>query len=364
MVSSETLGRAPSGERVRVFTITTPRAKLRVMEYGAALLSLEVPDASGAKGDVLLGLSSLEAYFDNPTCHGSTVGPIANRTDNAEMTVGSTVCHLERNNGPDQRNNLHPSLVEGLHKRVWQGEAVNEKNAVRLACCLRDGELGLPGNRAFSCEVSLADLPSGATRLNVAYSCTTDAPTFVNMSNHSYFNLAGAHAGSVMDELVKLEADEFLPIREDSVSTGEIRAVDGSPFDFREPKPLGRDIDENDEQLRRARGYDHCFCVRGWKPGGQPRLALTAVDPGSGRTLEIRVTTPGAHLYTGNWLDDPRAKGGVAYGPRAGFAFEPEFYPDCAHHSSWPQPICTPAQPYTQTIVYQFGTTSKHEATL
>lgn len=355
MVSSEALGRMPSGEQVRAFTITTPRARLRLMEYGAALLSLEVPDASGEMGDVLLGLSSLEDYFDNPACHGSAVGPIANRTDGAEMTVGSAACHLARNDGPHQRNNLHTSLTSGLHKRLWHATPIDKRNAVSLTCHLNEGELGLPGNRIFTCEVSLVDLANEATRLTVSYSCKTDALTFVNMTNHSYFNLAGQNTGSAMDTVVELESDEFLPIREDSVSTGEILPVSGTPFDFRSPKPLGRDIDESDEQLRRASGYDHCFCIRGWKPDAQPRLALTALDPGSGRTLEIYVTTPGAHLYTGNWLNDAHAKGGSSYGSRAGFAFEPEFYPDCAHHLPWPQPLCTPSHPYTQTIVYQLG---------
>lgn len=359
MVSSEVLGHMPTGEQVHLFTISTPRARLRLMEFGAALLSLEVPDASGTAGDVLLGMASLEDYFDNPACHGSTVGPIANRTDGAEMIIGSSACHLAKNDGPGQRNNLHTSLVSGLHKRVWRAVADEKRNAVRLTCRLGEGELGLPGNRTFTCHVSLVDLPNDTTQVTITYTCTTDALTFVNMTNHSYFNLAGHDAGTAMGTIVRLEADEFLPIREDSVSTGEIRSVNGTPFDFREPKTLGRDIDGNDEQLRRARGYDHCFCIRGWKPGAPPRRALVAHDPKSGRTLEIRVTTPGAHLYTGNWLDDAHAKGGGSYGVRAGFAFEPEFYPDCTHHLSWPQPVCTPYQPYAQTIVYQLGTIAR-----
>lgn len=359
MVSSEILGRMPTGEQVHLFTISTPRARLRLMEFGAALISLEVPDASGTVGDVLLGMASLEDYFNNPACHGSTVGPIANRTDGAEMIIGSSACHLAKNDGPGQCNNLHTSLVSGLHKRVWRAVADEKRNAVRLTCHLGEGELGLPGNRTFTSNVSLVDLPDGTTRVTILYTCTTDALTFVNMTNHCYFNLAGHSAGTAMGTIARLEADEFLPIREDSVSTGEIRPVDETPFDFREPKALGRDINGNDEQLHRARGYDHCFCIRGWKPGTPPRLALSALDPASGRTLEIRVSTPGAHLYTGNWLDDAHAKGGGTYLPRAGFAFEPEFYPDCAHHLSWPQPICTPAQPYTQTIVYQLGTMSR-----
>ncbi len=355
MVSSDVLCCLPSGEQVHVFTITTPQARVRLMEFGAALLSIEVPDALGRQADVLLGLASLADYRDNPACHGSTIGPIANRTDKAEITLGPVTCHLARNNGPDMRNNLHTSLTSGLHKRLWRGVATEKENAMSLTCPLADGELGLPGNRTFTADVSLVDLPNDTTRLTVSYACKTDVPTFVNMTNHSYFNLAGHNAGSTMDTMLRLEADSFLPIREDSVSTGEIRPVDGTPFDFRKPKAIGRDIDADDEQLHRAHGYDHCFCITGWRPDVRERLALSAFEPSTGRSLEIRITTPGAHLYTGNWLDDAHAKGGGSYGPRSGFAFEPEFYPDCAHHPSWPQPVCTPEQPYSQRIVYQFG---------
>ena len=192
--------------------------------------------------------------------------------------------------------------------------------------------------------------------LTLTQSCTTDAETYVNMTNHAYFNLAGHASGSVHDQVVSIDADLFLPVREDSVSEGEILPVAGTPFDFTEPKPLGRDIAENDEQLDRARGYDHCFCVRGYGEGDGPRHALRATDPASGRTLDILITTPGAHLYTGNWLDDAiGVKDGATYVPRSGFAFEPEFYPDCVHHEDWPQSVCAPGKPYASTIVYRLS---------
>ena len=272
------------------------------MEFGAALLSLEVPNASGTQGDVLLGLESLEDYFDNPACHGSTVGPIANRTDGAEMTIGPAVaCHLARNDGPNQRNNLHTSLTSGLHKRVWRAAAVDKRNAVRLTCRLGEGELGLPGNRTFTCEVSLVDLPDDTTRLTISYSCKTDALTFVNMTNHSYFNLAGHNAGNAMGTVMRLDGrPSFCP----SARTRSRRAR-FAPSTERPSTSASQSLWGATSTGTTSSSTEHAdtdsaaFCIRGWKAGAPPRLALSALDPASGRTLKIRVSTPGAHLYTG-----------------------------------------------------------------
>ena len=177
------------------------------------------------------------------------------------------------------------------------------------------------------------------------------------MTNHSYFNLAGHDSGQVDDQLVRIDANSYLPVREDSVSTGEVLDVTGTPFDFRKMHQLGELITQVDEQLRRARGYDHCLCIDGFERGAAPRHALHAEDPTSGRTLDVAITAPGAHLYTGNWLDDAQAKDGASYTPRCGFAFEPEYYPDAVHHPAWDQPVCTPNAPYRERIVYRFSTT-------
>ena len=355
MPTSHEFGRTPEGLEAHAFLLESRAARVAVTDFGATLLSMSWPDASGRWADALLGFGSLEGYLDDPACYGATIGPVANRTDRAEVPLGGTTWRLEGNDGPGLRNNLHSSLTRGLHKRVWQVVGQSDAPAsLSLACELADGELGLPGNRRLTCALELADEGDGA-RLTVAYGCETDRPTFASMTNHSYFNLAGHDSGSAMAQRVRVEADAYLPVREDSVSRGDVVDVAGTPFDFREAKPLGRDVDADDEQLRIARGYDHCLLVRGWEPDAAPRRALEAVDDASGRTLRIDVTAPGAHLYTGNWLDDHDAKDGATYGPRCGFAFEPEFRPDCAHHPDWEQPVCEPGRPWRSVIVYPLG---------
>lgn len=354
MISQAPLGRAPEGA-VTLFELAAGPVRIQVMDFGAALVRALVPDRTGAVADIALGFDALAGYLDNPACYGGTIGPSANRTDRAEVPLGGTVHRLPRNDGPGLRNNLHTDLERGLHKRIWAAEANEAANSVRFTCELEDGELGLPGARRFTAAYALAE-QDGAAVLTLEHACETDAPTYVNMTNHSYFDLGGIGSGRAMEALVSVAAERFLPVREDSVSTGEIRPVEGTPFDFRAPKPLAADIDADDEQLRRGRGYDHCLVVDGYEPGAGPRRALRAADPVSGRVLEIAITAPGAHLYTGNWLSDTEAKDGVSFGARSGFAFEPEFPPDNVHHDDWEHPVCAPGSPYRQTIVYRFST--------
>ena len=359
MIQTHSFGTAPDGRPVTVYELAAGNARVRVMDFGATLVGVDVPDASGTVADVLLGFGKLDDYFDNPACYGATIGPVANRTDRGEVPIAGTVYQLPKNDGPEQANNLHSDLARGLHKRVWDAEANEMANTVRFTCVLTDGELGLPGNRTFTAEYTLASDADGTAVLTLTYGCTTDAETYVNVTNHSYFNLAGHASGSALAQLVRVRAERFLPLREDSVSTGEVREVAGTPFDFRAPKALGADIDTDDKQLRNARGYDHCFCVDGYEADAAPRPALTAEDHASGRALDIAITAPGAHLYTGNWLDDKDAKDGATYTPHDGFAFEPEFWPDNVHHSDWEHPVCTPEHPFRSQIVYRFSTAAQ-----
>lgn len=352
-------GTTPAGAEAHVYTLRSEHARVRVSDFGAALVGIEVPDRDGTMADVLLGFASVEGYAgENGACYGGVIGPMANRTDRAEVPIDGVVYHLPGNDGPHDENNLHSDLARGLHKRLWEVGSTEGDEALRLSCALADGELGLPGNRTFTASYDLSEPEDGVVELRIGFGCTTDARTYVNMTSHAYVNLAGHDAGSVLDEVVSVDADAFLPLREDSVSEGEVRDVTGTPFDFRAPKALGADIEAGCEQLARARGYDHCLCVRGWEPGGEPRHAMRAEDPASGRALDVLITMPGAHLYTGNWLADdaPLTKDGASYRPRHGLAFEPEFYPDAPHHPDWPQPVCEPGRPYSQTIVYRFST--------
>lgn len=355
MIETRVFGTVPGAGEAHVFELSAGSARVRVSDLGAAVLGIDVPDRDGTLADVVLGYGGIEGYLGpNASFLGGTMGPVANRTDRAEATIAGTVYHLEKNDGPGLANNNHTSLAHGLYRRLWDARVDEGAGAVRMTCCLADGELGLPGNRVFSAVYTL-ETDGGDHVLTVDYACETDAPTYVSMTNHTYMNLAGHAAGSVLGEVVAVDADSYLPLREDSVSLGKVRSVDGTPFDFREPRALGECIGADDEQLRIGRGYDHCLVVRGWEPGGAPRHALRAVDPASGRTLDVLLTTPGAHLYTGNWLDETGAKDNASYGPQAGLAFEPEFYPDSVHHPEWPQAIWEPGRPYRATIVYRFS---------
>ena len=354
MFESSVFGMLDDGRQAHVYQLEAGGLRVRVSDFGATLLGLDCPDRDGRLADVVLGFSRLQDYAgENGACFGATIGPVANRTALGELLVDGVVCRLEKNERG--RNNLHTSLTRGLHKRLWNLEGLEGVPGggarLTLSCSLADGELGLPGNRIVVATYSLA----ADGLLTLTYRVETDAPTFVNVTNHAYFNLAGHASGPVDDQLVRILATRFLPIDDESVPTGALEPVVGTPFDFLSPRPLGERVEDDDVQIRRARGYDHCFCVDGYEPGAAPRPALLAHDPASGRALEVCVTTPGVQLYTGNWLGDRDAKDGADYAPRSGFAVEPEFYPDCAHHADWPQPTCAPGRPFESVTTYRLS---------
>ena len=357
MIARTPFGCLPDGRETMLYELSAGGVTVRVCDFGATLQAVLAPDRDGKPADIVLGYGDVAGYCgENAACYGATIGPVANRTDRGEVPIAGSVHQLPKNDGPARENNLHSDLARGLHKRLWNAEADEAANAVRFTCTLVDGELGLPGNRTFTAAYALAQDARGGASLTLTYRCATDTETYVNMTNHAYFNLAGHASGTVLGQLARVEASRYLPIRADSVSTGEVRDVTGTPFDFRAAKPLGRDIDADDEQLHRARGYDHCLCIDGYARDAAPRSALHVEDAGSGRALDIQITAPGAHLYTGNWLDDAHAKDGAAYAPHSGFAFEPEFWPDSVHHDAWEHPVCAPGHPFRTTIVYRFST--------
>ena len=348
-------GTLPTGVVAHVYTLATGCATARIGDFGATLLGLDVPDARGNLADVVLGFAGLDGYAgENGACFGATVGPVANRTAGGQIEVAGTTYQLARNE--HGTNNLHSDLDHGLHKRLWTLESLETTpegmERLVLSCELDALELGLPGNRRFLATYELSE-PS---ILTLTYLVETDAPTFVNVTNHTYLNLSGHASGSVDAQVVRLDATRFVPVGDTLIPNGELAPVGGTPFDFTEPHALGERVEADCDQIRYARGYDHCFCVDGYEPGAAPRHALTATDPASGRVLDVLITDPGAQLYTGNWLGDRDAKDGADYGPRAGFAVEPEFYPDCAHHEAWPPPVCDPAHPFVSTIDYRFST--------
>ena len=355
MVKKSEFGALPGGEVAHIYTLAAGGITVRVSDFGATLIGIEAPDAAGNMADIVLGHADLAGYAGaNAAFYGATVAPVANRTAKGEVPLNGTVYQLVKNDA--EVNNLHTDKEHGLHKRVWSA-AISEDveqgyQAVSFTAHMADGEFGLPGERAVTAIYSLA----ADGTLTLTHRMETSKRTFANITNHAYFNLAGHGSGDIRDQVVQIHAEQYVPIDAASIPTGELQDAEGTPFDFTEPHTLGERIDDDDVQLTRARGYDHCFCVGGYDEHGVLRHALHAEDPASGRAMDVRITAPGVQLYTGNWLDDPHGKDGASYGPRAGFAVEPEFYPDCVHHPDWPQPVCTPAEPFEAVIEYEFST--------
>jgi len=269
------------------YTIHGAHSAIKLSNFGATILGISVPDVYGTQADVVLGYGLFDLYLDNPACFGASIGPSANRADKAEIPLNGVVYHLPKNNGPNNQNNLHTDLVAGIHKRIWQAEIDESHNTVTFSIDLIDGEYGLPGNRHVTATYELVEEVAQST-VNLTYTCTTDAATFVNMTNHVYFNLNGHDSGDVCGHQLTIQAESYLPLREDSVSAGTINSVAGTPFDFRTPKAIGKDLGAENEQLKIAHGYDHCFVINNYK-NDQLRPALLATSE-SGRSLEIQIT--------------------------------------------------------------------------
>ena len=340
------------GRPVQLHTLTNARGmEVSVSEFGATLTSIRVPDVHGRLGEVTLGLRSLADYAaDNPFL-GSTVGRYANRLAGGRLTIDGQILALDRNNGD---NHLHGGL-RGLDKRVWQSECLRtaDASAVRLTYVSPSGEEGYPGTLSVTVTYTL---PDDADELRIDFAATTDAPTACNLTNHVFFNLAGQ--GTVLDHRLTLRSDRIVPVTPALIPTGELMDVTNTPFDFRRPHSLGERIGEPHEQLRRARGYDHCYVLGA---AGVLRSVAHVSEPSSGRTLEVLTDAPGLQLYTGNFLAGTvQGRWAKPYSFRQGFCLEPGLFPDSPnqpafHRLGYPSGILRPGEPYGQKLVFRFG---------
>jgi aldose 1-epimerase len=322
---------------------------LRIITLGAAVQALMVPDRSGKSEDIVLGYARAQEYLDRPQYFGATVGRFANRIGNGRFTLDGREYRLAAN---DHGNSLHGGL-RGFDKVVWHIDAVQSgpTASVTLSYLSAGGEEGYPGNLHVEALYTLNE----RNEFGVRYRATTDAPTIVNISNHSYFNLSGEASGrSAMDELLQLNAAQFTVVDEHLIPTGEQRAVAGTPFDFREPTAIGLRIrDGRDAQIRYGRGYDHNFVVSG--AAGSLRTAVKVADPQSGRVMEILSTSPGVQFYSGNFFDGTIVgKGGKVYRQGDAFVLEPQLFPDAPNHADFPSARLAPGSTYENTIVYRF----------
>jgi len=346
-VTREPFGVTPSGEAVELITLANRTGMtVRVMTYGGIIVSLEVPDRMGTPGDVVLGYDSLAGYLEDSPYFGAIVGRYGNRIAKGRFTLNGTEYRLAINNGP---NHLHGG-VRGFDKVVWAAEPIESDSGVgvRLEYTSPDGEEGYPGTLRATVTYTLTD----RNELLIDYEAATDRATPVNLTQHSYFDLAGS--GDILDHVLTIAADCMTPVDSTLIPTGELAPVDGTPFDFRAPHRIGARIDADDQQLRFGGGYDHNFVLNREGPGLV--LAARLVDSTSGRTLEIRTTEPGVQFYSGNFLAGSiTGKGGAVYGHRSGLCLETQHFPDSPNHPEFPSTILEPGQTYRSRTVWTFG---------
>jgi aldose 1-epimerase len=344
-------GRMPDGTHIDLYVLTNRNGmSASITNFGATLVSLKVPDRNGKPADVVLGYDSLEGYIGDKANFGATIGRYANRIARGKFQLDHTEYKLATNNGV---NHIHGG-IKGFNKAVWQAKdvSVKDESALELTYLSKDGEEGYPGNLSAKVVYTLTD----KNELRVEYSATTDKDTVVNLTNHSYFNLAGQEAGSILNHQLTIHAGSFTPVDATLIPTGEIRSVQGTPFDFTHANTIGARINQNDPQLVIGHGYDHNWIVDR-KAGDAKTLvrAAEAFDPSSGRVLEVWTTEPGIQLYTSNYLDGIHGKGDHVYQRRDAFCLETEHFPDSPNHPAFPSTELKPGGHYTSTTVYTFS---------
>lgn len=346
-VTKELFGKTREGKEVYCYTIENKNGmKAVVMTFGAILKNLYVPDAKGKCDDVVLGYDKLWMYFKNGGCFGSTIGPIANRTDAGAFSIDKKKYQLAVN---DRKiNNLHTDLVNGFHKRVW--DAVEGKNSVTFSLKKKNGEMGHPANMSVAVTYELTD----KNELKIKYHADTDKKTVINMTNHSYFNLSGVKSMNIEDTYLTINASNFTPVRKDAIPTGEILPVKATPMDFTKEKKIGKDITKKEyDQIKICGGYDHNYVVDGWN--GKIKKIAVARDAKSKRVMEVYTDLPGVQFYAGNFIGANMGKEGYANCRRKGFCLETQYYPDAANHANFPQPVFDATNPYDTTTVYKFA---------
>ena len=347
-ITSAPFGAAPDGKPVNLYTLRNASGvEVRLTNYGGIVTSWLVPDRRGKLGDVVLGYDNLEGYLKATPYFGALIGRCGNRIANARFTLNGVTRQLAANNGP---NTLHGGL-RGFDKVVWEAKPLLAADgpALELRYLSPDGEEGFPGNLRVQAMHTL----TRDNGLRLDFTATTDQDTVVNLTHHSYFNLAGR--GDVLGHFAQINADQFTPVDSTLIPTGRLQPVAGTPFDFRQPTAIGARIEEKDEQLKFGGGYDH-----NWVPNKAPnQLGVVArvTERTSGRVLEVLSTQPGVQFYTGNFLDGSiTGKGGWVYQRRHAFCLEPQHFPDAINHPNFLSPVLKAGETYRQTIIYRFST--------
>lgn len=342
-------GKTKDGQPVDLYTLTNASGmEVAITNYGGTVVSVRAPDRYGKFADVVLGFDNFEGYLNNTPFFGVVVGRYGNRIAKARFTLDGHVYRLAAN---DNGNTLHGGL-KGFDKRVWKARDASSKEipALELTYLSKAGEEGFPGNLAATVIYSLTP----KNELKIDYAATTDKATVLNLTNHSYFNLAGQGEGDALSHLVTINADRFTPVDATLIPTGELKSVAGTPLDFRKPTRIGARIDADDQQIKFGRGYDHNFVLN--RRDGGLVLAARVTEPTSGRVLEVLTTQPGLQFYTGNFLDGTvHGKSGKAYPRRSAFCMETQHFPDSPNQPQFPTTILRPGEHFQSTTVFRFS---------
>lgn len=350
-INKEPFGKTADGVAVDIYTLkNAANAEVKITTYGAIVVSLKVADRNGKFDDVVLGYDNLDGYLKNNGPYmGAIIGRYANRVAKGKFSLNGKDYHLAVNNG---ENHLHGGL-KGFDKVVWTARPLRVSNgaSLKLTYLSKDGEEGYPGNLTATVIYTLTD----ANELRIDYAAITDKRTVVNLTSHSYFNLAGQGNGDILKHQLFMNASRFTPADAGSIPTGELRSVRGTPFDFTRPAEIGARIEQDDQQLKFGNGYDHNFVLN--KQGKRLTLAARAYEPTTGRVMQVYTTEPGMQLYAGNFLDGSiTGKDGKVYNRRYGFCLEAQHFPDSPNKPKFPSVVLAPDQRYTQTTIYKFST--------
>lgn len=337
------------GKETDLYTLTNAQGmEVSITNYGGSLVSIMVPDRDGNMANVIQGHDCIQDCLSSPEPFLSTlVGRYGNRICRGKFTMNGKEYSLSINNGP---NHLHGGPT-GCHARVWDAEQLNDQELV-LRYTFAYYEEGFPGEVNMTVKYSLTN----DNELVIDYRGTTNKKTVVNMTSHGFFSLTGigTPTPSQLDTILTINADFYVPIDENSIPTGEIRKVEGTPFDFRTPKPVGQDIAADDEQIKNGTGYDHCYVLNKREPG-ELTLAASMVEPSTGRTMECWTTEPGVQFYSDNWADGYKGQHGATFGKHSGLCFEAQHFPDSPNRAHFPSTQLKPGDIYVQKTVYKFG---------
>lgn len=347
-ITKASFGKAADGALVDIYTLKNAAGmEVAITTYGGRIVSLKAPGRGGQFADVVLGFDNLEGYLGTNPYFGALVGRYGNRIAKGQFKLDGKTYKLAVNDGA---NSLHGGL-KGFDKVVWTGREVPGGDpSLELTYLSKDGEEGYPGNLTQKVTYTL----TAANELKIDYAATTDKDTVVNVTNHSYFNLAGQGKGDILGHVMQLNASKITPVDAGLIPTGELKSVEGTPFDFRQPTAIGARIGADDEQIKRGGGYDHNFVIDG--EAGTLRLAARVTEPASGRVMEVSTTEPGVQFYTGNFLDGTvKGKGGNAYAKRTGFCLETQHFPDSPNHPAFPTTTVKAGAEYKSTTVFKFS---------